>query len=106
MFENRTKGAHLAKRVSYVYLVFAAILLIAGFVLVEYPSFILSGILCIIMFVAVYLLSTRYAKNRNTWIFLIICAIITVIVNQKILGIVLALLLLVSANDMRKELDN
>ena len=107
MFENRIKGAQLAKRVSYVYLIFAIILLVAGFALNGYSDrFIISGIFYIIMFIVVYFLSTKYGENKNTWILLIICAIITIIATHGMLAIAFAILLLVSANDMRKELDN
>ncbi|MBE6490278.1 MAG: hypothetical protein E7Z83_05410 [Methanobrevibacter sp.] len=107
MFENRIRGAQLAKRVSYVYLIFAIILLVAGFALNGYSDrFIISGIFYIIMFIVVYFLSTKYGENKNTWILLIICAIITIIATHGMLAIAFAILLLVSANDMRKELDN
>ena len=106
MFENRIRGAQLAKRVSYAYLIFAIILIIAGLVLEGYGVLLISGIFYMIMFIAVYLLSTRYDENKNTWILLIICAIITIIATHGMLAIAFAILLLVSANDMRKELDN
>ncbi|MBQ7927256.1 MAG: hypothetical protein IJ287_00710 [Methanobrevibacter sp.] len=106
MFENRIRGAELAKRVSYGYLIFAIILLIAGLVLNGYDILIISGIFYAIMFVIVYLLSTRYGEYKHTWILLIICAIVSIIVTHGMLAIVFAILLLVCANDMRKELDN
>ena len=106
MFENRIRGAQLAKRVSYVYLIFAIILIIAGLVLEGYGVLLISGIFYMIMFIAIYLLSTRYGEYKHTWILLIICAIISIIVTHGMLAIAFAILLLVSANDMRKELDN
>ena len=106
MFENRIRGAQLAKRVSYAYLIFAIILVIAGFALVGYDVLLISGVFYAIMFVAIYLISTKFGENKHAWILLIVCAIITVVVTQGILSIVFAILLLVSANDMRKELDN
>ena len=107
MFENRIRGAQLAKRVSYAYLIFAIILLVAGFALNGYSDrFIISGIFYIIMFIAVYLLSTRYGEYKHTWILLIICAIISIIVTHGMFAIAFAILLIVCANDMRKELDN
>ena len=106
MFENRIRGAQLAKRVSYAYLIFAIILIIAGLVLGGYGVLLISGIFYIIMFIVVYFLSTKYGENKNTWILLIICAIITIIATHGMLAIAFAILLLVSANDMRKELDN
>ena len=106
MFENRIRGAQLAKRVSYAYLIFAIILIIAGLVLEGYGVLLISGIFYMIMFIAIYLLSTRYGEYKHTWILLIICAIISIIVTHGMLAIAFAILLLVSANDMRKELDN
>lgn len=106
MFENRIRGAQLAKRVSYAYLIFAIILIIAGLVLEGYGVLLISGIFYMIMFIAVYLLSTRYGEYKHTWILLIICAIISIIVTHGMLAIAFAILLIVCANDMRKELDN
>lgn len=106
MFENRIRGAQLAKRVSYAYLIFAIILIIAGLVLEGYGVLLISGIFYIIMFIAVYLLSTRYGEYKHTWILLIICAIISIIVTHGMFAIAFAILLIVCANDMRKELDN
>jgi len=106
MFENRIRGAQLAKRVSYAYLIFAIILIIAGLVLEGYGVLLISGIFYMIMFIAVYLLSTRYGEYKHTWILLIICAIISIIVTHGMFAIAFAILLIVCANDMRKELDN
>ncbi len=106
MFENRIRGAQLTKRVSYVYLIFAIILIIAWFVLAGYDAFIISGIVYTIMFVVVYLLSTKYSEYKHTWILLIVCAAITVIITQGMLSIAFAIVMIIGANDMRKELDN
>ena len=106
MFENRIRGAQLAKRVSYAYLIFAIILIIAGLVLEGYGVLLISGIFYMIMFIAVYLLSTRYGEYKHTWILLIIYAIISIIVTHGMFAIAFAILLIVCANDMRKELDN
>lgn len=106
MFENRIKGAQLAKRLSYAYLICAIILIISGFALVGYDILITSGIFYAIMFVAVYLLSTKFSENKYTWILLIICAVISIIFAHGMLSIAFAILLLICANDMRKELDN
>jgi len=106
MFENRIRGAQLAKRVSYAYLIFAIILIIAVLVLEGYGVLLISGIFYMILFTAVYLLSTRYGEYKHTWILLIICAIISIIVTHGMFAIAFAILLIVCANDMRKELDN
>lgn len=106
LFENRIRGAQLAKRVSYAYLIFAIILLIAGLVLKGGEVLLFSGIFYITMFIAVYLLSTKYSEYKYAWILLIICAVISIIITRGMLAIAFAILLLVSANDMRKELDN
>ena len=106
MFENRIRGAQLTKRVSYVYLIFAIILIIAWFVLAGYDAFIIGGIVYTIMFVVVYLLSTKYSEYKHAWILLIVCAAITVIITQGMLSIAFAIVMIIGANDMRKELDN
>jgi len=106
MFENRIKGAQLAKRVSYVYLICAIILIIAGFALEGYDKLIFGGIFYAVMFVIIYFISTKFGKNKHAWILMAICAIITVIVTHGMLSIAFAILMLVCANDMRKELDN
>jgi nicotinamide riboside transporter PnuC len=106
LFENRIRGAQLAKRVSYAYLIFAIILLIAGLVLKGGEVLLFSGIFYIIMFIAVYLLSTKYSEYKYAWILLIICAVISIIITRGMLAIAFAILLLICANDMRKELDN
>lgn len=106
MFENRIKGAQLAKRLSYAYLICAIILIVSGFALEGYDKLIIGGIFYAIMFVIVYLLSAKFGENKYTWILLIICALITIIVTHGMLSIAFAILLLVCANDMRKELDN
>ena len=106
MLENRIKGAQLAKRVSYIYLICAIILIIAGFALEGYDKLIFGGIFYAVMFVIIYFISTKFGKSKHGWILLAACAIITVIVTHGMLSIAFAILLLVCANDMRKELDN
>lgn len=64
MFENRIKGASLAKRISYAYLVIGIILIIAGFALQGYDNFYLGSIFYILMFVVIYFLSTKFSENR------------------------------------------
>ena len=104
MFENRARGAQLVKRISYFYLIIAALVLIASLAL-GLSAFIINVPFYVIMFVALYLLSTRFKDNKNTWIFVVICAIITLIWALSLLGLVLCILLIVGANDMKKELE-
>lgn len=104
MFENRAKGAQLVKRVSYFYLVVAILIAIA--IVVMKVDIFSTNILCyIIMFPILYLLSTKFKDNKNTWIFVVICAIITLVLTLKPMGLILAILSIVAANDMKKELD-
>lgn len=105
MFEKRAKGAELSKRVSYFYIVMAIIVIVASILLNNHVTAIVGTAFYIVMFVVVYLLSTKYHDNENTWIFLIVCAVATALFSLSILGIGLAILLCVAANDMRKELD-
>lgn len=103
MFENRARGAQLVKRISYFYLIIAVLVVIAIFALglnvliVDVPFY-------AIMFVALYLLSTKFQDNKNTWIIVVIIAIITIVWTLSLLGVVLTILLIVGANDMKKEL--
>ncbi|WP_407415019.1 hypothetical protein [Methanobrevibacter sp.] len=104
MFENRTKGAQLVKRISYFYLL-VAVLVIVATAIFGISGFSLNIIFYIIMSAVLYLLSTRFQENKNTWIFVVICAIITIIWTLSLIGLVLTILLIVAANDMRKELE-
>ena len=104
MFENRTKGAQLVKRISYFYLLIAVLVIVATAIF-GVSAFSLNIIFYIIMSVVLYLLSTRFQENKNTWIFIVICAIITIIWTLSLIGLVLTILLIVAANDMKKELE-
>ena len=104
MFENRAKGAQLVKRIAYFYLIVAILIAIA--IAVMKVDIFSTNILCyIIMFPILYLLSTKFKDNKNTWIFVVICAIITLVLTLKPIGLILAILSIVAANDMRKELN-
>ena len=104
MFENRVKGVQLVKRISYFYLLIAIVVIIAILVL-GLTVFIIDIPFYAIMFLVLYLLSTKFQENRNAWIFVVICAVITIIWTLSLLGVVLGILLIVAANDMKKELD-
>ena len=104
MFENRARGADLVKRMSYFYLLISVLVIIATAAF-GVSVFSLNIIFYLIMFIVLYILSTKFRENKNTWIFIVICAIITIVWSLSLIGIVLAILLIVAANDMRKELD-
>ena len=104
MFENRVKGAELAKNVSYLCFVCIVLVIIAA-VLAGQSILALNAVFYAIIGIILYFLSTRYSDNSHTWIAIIICGIITLIWTLSILGLVIAILLVVAGNDMRKELD-
>ena len=104
MFENRMRGAELVKRLSYLYIGIAAfvliVILIFGFI-----DFFIAVPFYIIMSIVLYLLSTRFKNNKYTWIYVIICAAITLLWTLNLFGVMIFLLLSLAANDMKKELD-
>lgn len=104
MFENRARGADLVKRMSYFYLLISVLVIIAT-VAFGVSIFSINIAFYLIMFIVLYILSTRFRENKNTWIFIVICAVITVLWSLSLIGVILAILLIVAANDMRKELD-
>ena len=104
MFEKRAKGAELSKRVGYFYIILAILVLVAA-VLLDSSAIAIGVAFYLVMFAVVYLLSTKFKDNRYTWICLIICAIATLLFSLSLVGLCLALLLAVAANDLRKELD-
>ena len=104
MFENRARGAQLVKRISYFYLIIAILAVIVTFVL-GINIFITNIIFYIIMFAALYLISTKFKDNEKTWILVVICAIITLLWTLSLAGIALFIILIIAADDIRKELD-
>ena len=64
MFENRVKGVQLVKRISYFYLIIAILAVIVTFVL-GINIFITNIIFYIIMFAALYLISTKFKDNEK-----------------------------------------
>lgn len=104
MFENRIRGTRLSKSVSYLYIVMAVLSIVLVMIL-NTPATVISTAFYIIMFIVVYLISTKFENNKNTWIYLLICGIITLIFSLSILGLCIAVLLAVAANDIRKELE-
>ena len=104
MFENRARGAQLAKNVSYFYIIVAVLVVIATLI-IGVSAFILNAIFYIIMFAILYSIATRFKNHRYAWIFVALCGIVTLIWSLSFIGLVLAILLIVAANDMKKELD-
>ena len=104
MFENRARGADLVKRMSYFYLLISVLVIIAT-VAFGVSIFSINIAFYLIMFIVLYILSTRFRENKNIWIFIVICAVITVLWSLSLIGVILAILLIVAANDMRKELN-
>ena len=102
MFENRTKGADLAKNVSYGYILMAILTAIAA--MISPSNFFMSTVVFyMMMFFVIFILAIKFREHRYLWILLIICGIVTLLWSISILGILLTLLLFVSANDLRKE---
>lgn len=104
MFENRARGADLVKRMSYFYLLISVLVIIAT-VAFGVSVFSINIAFYLIMFIVLYILSTKFRENKNTWIFIVICAVITILWSLSLIGVILAILLIVAANDMRKELN-
>lgn len=102
MFENRAKGAHLAKNASYGYIIMA--ILTAIVIMIQPSDFFMATLtFYIAMFIVVYLSATKFNEHKRIWILLILCGILTIVWALSILGICLAILLAIAANDMRKE---
>ena len=106
MFEHRVRGAQLVKNISYTFLIIAIFLIIvrATFGFAEITD--ASILFYIIMAIVLYLISTKLKENKYAWILVVICAIITVVLHFKLVGIAFAILLVSAANDIKKELDN
>lgn len=68
MFENRARGADLVKRMSYFYLLISVLVIIAT-VAFGVSVFSINIAFYLIMFIVLYILSTRFRENKNIWIF-------------------------------------
>lgn len=118
MFENRPRGRDLAKRTSYIYIILAVlafIIMIAfnssmgAMVLAERGANILTvligAIFYLIFAVAIYIISTRYDNDEMTWKLYVVIAVLNfIVIGFSILILILSILLVVSANDIRNEL--
>ena len=104
IFENRAKGVHLAKNVSYGYIIMAALTALA--IMIRPSDFFMATLtFYMAMFIVIYLLATKFYEYKYLWILLIICGIVTILWSLSILGLCLAILLVIAANDIRKGLD-
>ena len=103
MFENRARGAHLAKYASYGYIIMAILTVIASMI---QPSnyFFATIVFYMLMFFVTSLSTLKFSENKYLWILLIICGIVTIMWTISILGILLSILLFISAYDIIKEL--
>ena len=119
MFENRSRGRALAKRTSYVYIIFAILLAAVALMLnSEMGALALAqrgadlttlffGIILYVIFAAViYLLSTKYENDEILWKLYIVIAVLNfIVIGFSIILILLSLLLIVAGDDIRKELQ-
>ena len=118
MLENRPRGRALAKRTSYIYIILAVLAFIIMFafnsstsamVLAERGASILTlvigAIFYLIFAAAIYLISTRYDNDEMTWKLYVVIAVLNfIVIGFSFLILLLSVLLVVSANDIRNEL--
>lgn len=119
MFENRSRGRALAKRTSYVYIIFAILLTAVALMLnsemgalalaqrgADLTTLFFGIILYVIFAVVIYLLSTKYENDEILWKLYIVIAVLNfIVIGFSIILIVLSLLLIVAGDDIRKELQ-
>ena len=119
MFENRSRGRDLAKKTSYVYIIFAILLTIVALMLnsdmgalalaergTNLNAFIFGITLYIIFAAVIYLLSAKFENDEILWKLYIVIAVFNfVIIGFSIILVVLSLLLIVAGDDIRKELQ-
>jgi hypothetical protein len=118
MFEKRRKGRELAKITSYAYVIMGILLIGVTIALnsdtgtlalaqkgVTILELGLGSILYFIFGAVIYFLSTRYKNDEVLWKAYIAIAILNLIViGFSIILLVFSLLLVISGNDIRKEL--
>ena len=118
MFENRRKGRDLAKITSYGYVIMGVLLIIVTIALnsnagtlalaqrgVSIFELGLGSILYFIFAAIIYFLSTRYENDENLWKAYIAIAILNfIIIGVSPIILAFSLLLVISGNDIRKEL--
>ncbi len=108
----------MAKRTSYIYIILAVLAFIIMFafnsstgamVLAERGASILTlviGAAFYLIFAAViYFISTRYDNDETAWKLYVVIAVLNfIVIGFSILILILSILLVVSANDIRNEL--
>lgn len=119
MFENRPRGRELAKKTSYIYIILAVL---AFIIMIAFNSSIGTMALAergaslltlaigtafyLIFAAAIYLISTRYENDDMTWKLYVVIAVWNfIVIGFSIPILVLSILLVVSANDIRNELN-
>ena len=119
MFENRSRGRALAKRTSYVYIIFAVLLSIVALMLnsdmgalalaergANLVTLFLGVILYFIFAAVIYLLSVKYENDETLWKLYIVIAVLNfIVIGFSIILVILSLLLIVAGDDIRKELQ-
>lgn len=119
MFEDRRRGRNLAKIISYGYIIVGIIMLILAFMLNNNAGTIALAqrgasiidlfagtILYFIIGFILYYLSTKYENDNMLWKLYIAIVIITLLfLGFGPVLLAFALLLVISANDIRKELQ-
>lgn len=118
MFEDRRKGRSLAKATSYVYVGMGVLLLISTFALnsdtgiyalaqrgASIYDLAFGSIFYIIFAAIIYFLTTKYENDDALWKIYIVIAILNfIVIGFSIVILIFSLLLIIAANDMRKEL--
>lgn len=118
MFENRRRGRDLAKITSYAYVIMGVLLILVtialnsdmgAFALAQRGTTIfelgLGSILYFIFAAIIYFLSTKYENDEILWKAYIAIAILNfIVIGFSIILLVFSLLLVISGDDIRKEL--
>ena len=118
MFEDRRKGRDLAKITSYAYIIMGILLLIVtislnsdmGALALSQRGAAISdlafGVILYFIFGAIiYFLSTRYDNDEILWKTYIAIAVLNfIIIGFSMIILIFSLLLVISGNDIRKEL--
>ncbi|MBE6509185.1 MAG: hypothetical protein E7Z77_07215 [Methanobrevibacter sp.] len=106
MLENRPRGRQLAKRIGYVYLIIAILMIVFLFVIPPYAELIgINFAFYLIMFLVLYYITTKYENDSVAWIIIAIIGFLVMIWTFNLLGVLLFIFSLVAANDIRKELN-
>jgi len=109
---NMIRGRDLGKAISYIFLILAVLGLIGTIVSyfhmiadlkVSFLLFIVSTVIYLIYFFAIYFTSTRVASDSLVWKIYLVLGIIVFLTFFSILGLILAIFLFIAAYDVRKE---